>query len=272
MNRRNFILGLGTAATLSGAASVTGAALQDTVTPEADFRVIAEQNLEVRRNEYLDPTGEDSENYTDVDFDNFDFNGTAGTGNPKMKVDNGSNDDLQMALATVNKNVSYNANQSEISDADLPYVNSSVTGAPGDGGEAPLEINNPTGETKEIGVEFSDFGEDVADGSVNEGLVLQLFTFHMAESSNDAANGASGGDGFVQISPDDKSQNDSGLSTNEGGNIGPGETRQVHLKINMSDDIQSQLQDAANTTGGGFSSSATDDLNLLDTVEFGTIN
>jgi len=48
MNRRNLLLGLGTAATLSGAASVTGATFADSVTPtEADFRVIAEANVAV---------------------------------------------------------------------------------------------------------------------------------------------------------------------------------------------------------------------------------
>ena len=47
MNRRNFVLGLGTAATLSGAASVTGAALANTTdVNNTDFRVFAQAALE----------------------------------------------------------------------------------------------------------------------------------------------------------------------------------------------------------------------------------
>ena len=47
MNRRNFVLGLGTAATLSGAASVTGASLASTTdVSNTDFRVFAQAALE----------------------------------------------------------------------------------------------------------------------------------------------------------------------------------------------------------------------------------
>ena len=47
MNRRNFVLGLGTAATLSGAASVTSAALANTTdVSNTDFRVFAQASLE----------------------------------------------------------------------------------------------------------------------------------------------------------------------------------------------------------------------------------
>lgn len=75
MNRRNFILGLGTAATLSGAASVTGAALQDTVAPSADFRVIAAETLNVVDNPYLSESS--ATNYTTTSPQNFDHNDTS---------------------------------------------------------------------------------------------------------------------------------------------------------------------------------------------------
>ena len=57
MNRRNFILGLGTAATLSGAASVTGASISGTADAGASFQVIAENDLNLQRNSDISTSG-----------------------------------------------------------------------------------------------------------------------------------------------------------------------------------------------------------------------
>lgn len=282
MNRRNFILGLGTAATLSGAASVTGATLSDTVQPGADFRVVATDNLEVRQNANLDAgNSPDQENYTTVSPSNIDFNETAGTGNPNMTVDSGTNDELDMALATVNdQSAGYNNN--ETNGGDLPYANSSVTNVPGEGGEAPLEVENPTAEAQEIAVSYN-FGNDVGGGSdeVAEETVLGLFEFYMveADSSVTASNGESGVDApnnYTQISADDTTLNpQSGgtLTQGNGGVLASGSTKQVHLQINMDSGTQAEIQNAADPAGvGGFDGGATDDVALLNSVEFGVIN
>jgi hypothetical protein len=273
MNRRNFILGLGTAATLSGAASVTGAALQDTVEPTADFRVISSENLEVSRNSNL--TQSTNENFTNADP--FEYNATAGQPGPNMSVDGGTNDGLGMQLAVKNEVRTNNSNSSVLTGSgDQPYVDSDAINVPdGQGGEAPLEVFNDTAEAQEIGVNFATFGAD-ADGDtgdVRQDLVLDLFEFYVVEDAGPAANGESGTDGqWVRISPDDTDENNN-LSAGNGAVINSGATKEVHLKLNMNSTIQSAIQNAASADGvGGFNEGATDDVNLLETVEFGVIN
>lgn len=69
MQRRNFILGLGTVATLSGAASVTGANLADSATADSDFRVIIDDNeLAIAEADGAD-TEADPINFTELDTD-----------------------------------------------------------------------------------------------------------------------------------------------------------------------------------------------------------
>ena len=67
MQRRNFILGLGAAATLSGAASVTGAAFADSVSASgADFRVITEASINA--NGIANESGGGENDTTERDF------------------------------------------------------------------------------------------------------------------------------------------------------------------------------------------------------------
>jgi hypothetical protein len=278
MNRRNFILGLGTAATLSGAASVTGATLTDTVTPNADFRVIASQNLEVSKNSDLNEAN--YENYTNVEPDNFgdtEFNETAGASSPNMSVTDGqSNEDLQLDLATPNNaddSFNNNASSKGPAEGDLPYVNSSdlagdsnpdaVTG--GEGGAAPLEVTNPTGEAQEVTVTYR-YGSDVDGSPITEGLVDELFRFYMLDENVNASNGQSGSGDIELISPP------SGTAGGNGAVVDSGSTLDAHFTINMDQGIEETLQDAASGEGiAGFSDGTVDDLELLSTVEFGVI-
>jgi hypothetical protein len=49
MNRRNFVVGLGTVATISGVASVSAASFASSVTPTANFQVVVDRDLTVER-------------------------------------------------------------------------------------------------------------------------------------------------------------------------------------------------------------------------------
>jgi hypothetical protein len=50
MNRRNFVVGLGTVATISGVASVTAASFNDSVNPSTNFQIVPQTSaLVVRR-------------------------------------------------------------------------------------------------------------------------------------------------------------------------------------------------------------------------------
>ena len=268
MNRRNFILGLGTAATLSGAASVTGAALSDTVNPEADFRVIAAEELNVIDNPSL--TEGSADNYTTTEPDSFDHNNTAASSGTNLSVNDGENDGLSLALATGNNPDDSTTNYT---DGSAPYVNTT----PGGGGtdvtinstnttsgtlsttsssEAPLAIRNNTGSSQPVGVGFSDLGDDVGSGDnqVSQAEVEILFQFFIYDGTE-----------YKQISPDGTGSNTPYSYVD----VDPGKTEPVHLVLNLTDSISESINSAADTSGGGFSSSATDDVDLLDVVEFG---
>jgi hypothetical protein len=254
MNRRNFILGLGTAATLSGAASVTGAALNDTVTPDADFRVIAAEELNLQKNEFINDAGDS--NYTDASFSEFTHTDTdSPSAAPNMTVSDDTDGDIQMALATFNDaDQDYNNNGTS---SDLPYVNDTVGRGPAEGGEAPLQVTNNTGTTQEVGVSYnygSDVGTDISQSQVNE-----LFTFHMEDNSGS----------YTQISP----AGNSGTNSSNTASITAGETTLVNLEISMTQSIEDSITaNASSTNDATFNDPAVDDVDLLDTVEFGTNN
>jgi len=271
MNRRNFILGLGTAATLSGAASVTGASLQDTVNPEADFRVIAAEELIVIDNPALDESGD--ANYTTVEPSSFDHNNTAASSGTNLSVNDGEDDGLSLALASGNNPDDPTTN---FTGGEAPYVNESVSGGAGDGevtlnsssgdgvslpvasnAEAPIAIENNTGSSQPVAIQYdtndASYGDAINNG-VSPSELETLFQFFIYDGTD-----------YQQISPDG-SGSDTPYSYVD---VGAGKTELVHLVINLTDSISQSIQDAASTSGGGFSSSATDDVDLLDTAAFG---
>lgn len=277
MNRRNFILGLGTAATLSGAASVTGAALSNTVDATADFQVVATNELIVRRNDVLeegtDGSLDNNNNYSDTAIDAFDHeNATSDPApSPNLTVNQSTNDQLGMAFATDNGNDSaFNRNFSL--GGTEPYNGSrggDVTSASAadNGRVAPLQIENNGGSSKDVAIEYV-LGSDVNTGSVDDpaGIdaldVAQLFTFEI--------NG-------TQISPPstsgDVNLNGDVLEITAGGVEFPmsaGQVENVDFKINMSDRLDQLVSNAA--TGGtyNFGASANTGVSLLSEVRFGT--
>lgn len=258
MNRRNFILGLGTAATLSGAASVTSASLQGTVAPGADFRILSAQQLTVRRNPDIQVENAEGENETNASLDgyvnttadyvgeegSFNFTGQgSGTlnnsGGPNLTVDSGDNGELNMSLATPNDN-STDANRNATLDGS-PYYNESATN-----GNAPLQVVNNGAADADVGVSYG-YGEDVGTGSneIPEETVNQLFEFAIAGN---------------QVSPDGSTNEPADYET-----VTSGGDKLVNFDINYSQDIESELR--ANLSSG-FGASG-DNLQLLEFVRFG---
>lgn len=251
MKRRNFILGLGTAATLSGAASVTSAALSGSTSPGADFRILSAQSLDVRRNPAiengsevngsLDGYANTSDDFVttegDIDFGSSDtLNQSQG---PNLTVDSEANDGLNMSLATPN-DLAATGNTNN-SGSGNPYYNSSATP---DAGNAPLIVDNLGASDTPVGVQYG-YGPDAADAGGDDN-VAQLFTFSI--------NG-------TKISPDPSNPAVEANSVT----IPGGESRVVDFDINYSADIESTLR--ANLSGG-FGASG-DNLQLLNTVTFG---
>ena len=276
MNRRNFILGLGTAATLSGAASVTGAALSDTVSPSADFRVIAAEELNLRDNEFLNRNND--ANYTDTDPGSFDHNDTSSTSGTNLSVNDAVDGDLSLALATGNDP---DQPENNFTSGRAPYVNDStgvgtnadelnstnttgtetISNVPSDS-EAPLQIVNETGADQSVGVQYNagdaSLGDDAGSGqSVSQAEVETLFQFFVYDDTEK---------NLKQISPDGSG----GDEPYDYVDVPGGRKKQVHLVLNLTESIEQSIQEAAEATGtGGFSSGAEDDVDLLDTARFG---
>ena len=249
---------------------MTGASLSNTVNPEADFRIIAAEELNVIDNPDLD---EDSDaNYTIVEPDSFDHNNTAASSGTNLSVNDGEDDGLSLALASGNNPDDPTTN---FTGGEAPYVNESISGDtdgtvelnstsadPGSlpvagSAEAPIAIENNTGSSQPVAIQYdtndASYGDAINNG-VSPSELETLFQFFIYDGTD-----------YQQISPDG-----SGSDTPHSYvDVGAGKTELVHLVINLTDSISQSIQDAASTSGGGFSSSATDDVDLLDTAAFG---
>jgi len=270
MNRRNFILGLGTAATLSGAASVTGASISGTADAGASFQVIAENNLNLQRNSDIAETGggeipnTTSDNYvnTSVGFvDNEgELNTTQGSGlrdvsSPQLTVNGNEDSNLQIAVATPNEVI-----DDQDGTTNDPYDSSNS-------GTSPLEIVNNGGSPKTISAEY-DYGDSVTettgdntrgDGILDRGDVAKLFQFSI---------------GNTQISPDPNSPDSSGDAEGNQVSITAGTSKKVDFSINYTSAIQQDIADNATAPEGNydFDSSAFSAVELLTQVSFGEVD
>lgn len=246
MNRRNFILGLGTAATLSGAASVTGAAVNNSVSPEANFQVIADEQLIVERNGDLNQGT--NGNYSDVTVSDFDHQNADPF--PNMTVNASQNGELGMALATDNSNGS-NYNRNSSLGGTTPYNGT-------EGGVAPLEITNNGGSAQEIAVSYN-VGDAVTD-QASADLLSQVFTFSIDGNQISPAVGDNYSGGTVE--------NQSNKYAVDGG-LGAGDTIDVDFTLNYSDSLEEDLAGLAGSGDFGFTGSTTA-VDLLDEAVFGT--
>lgn len=250
MNRRNFLIGVGTAATLSGAASVTGAALSNTVsTTFGGYRVVATEELTVRRNGTLveQDVLRSNENFTNesIDFTQIGQDSPVDyTDFPKLFVNNESDGSLTIELATsADETKPYNTNLS--SGGAEPY-NGTLSY-----GYAPLVIENTGAQQKTVGMEY-DYGADVG-GTLSKSQVADLYNFHIDTT---------------KISPHSSNPDSEGDTVS----IGAGQTKSVNLNVNLTEATAQDVQTVAGSLGSyDFSQASRERADILDIARFGTV-
>lgn len=257
MNRRNFLIGVGTAATLSGAASVTGAALSNTVrvalgggSDGGGFDIKVTQELEVRRNGTLT---EENVLSTDENFSadpiNWSKVGQDSPVNyndfPRLYVNSSTDADLTIELATGDDTDSpYNTNLSQ--GGTEPYNSSQSYGY------APIVIENTGGDAKDVGMQYQ-YGADVTDTNTNlsKDQVAELYQFDI--------------DG-TQVSPKKGSPDTEGNLVT----FSPGQERRVDLNVNLTETTAEDIRSAAGSLSPySFDSDGRASADLLDTAVLG---
>ena len=252
MNRRNFVVGLGTVATISGVASVTAAAFQSSVTPTTNFQIVpVNTELTVRRLE-------DEVNYVNLD-DNASWNESEITdfGNVTSTqqspvvayINDTNNGQLGAQLAFNNTNGSSVGNDSY---EEYTYDSGDSTQKWGF-----FEVANLGETTQNVSIKHN-FNADRVGGSVDlsanppvvatEGQISRMFQFQAEDSSVISPLGPSG----------TLPENDVSLD--------PGDVEIIGLRIVITDEVYENIQEGA---GGAFSETESS-IKLLDSIEIGT--
>ena len=255
MNRRNLLLGLGTAATLSGAASVTGATFADSVTPtEADFRVIAEANVAV--NGVANPTDGGVDNTTSQGF--VDTGNASNDGGVNFTEINASDVDT---LPVVHADGTTDNNDLTVT---LAFETDDATTL-----SPVLEIDN-TGDTSvDVGVYFTDqnggsgFGADVTEDGTSDNTVITptdvVETIQIVDSNG------------TQISPDTVTNGTPDETTQTVPNtvtVDSGTTENLGIQITDNADFDTSVTNVA--SGGTPFSGGVDDIDLIDAISIGS--
>lgn len=244
MNRRNFVVGLGTVATLSGVASVTAASFADSVTPSTNFQIVAlEGNLVVRRlqaNVDYDTMAAGNKSWNESEIT--DFGNVTREENQNNSVvahvNSTENNDMGAQLAFEARNTTY---EEYTVDDELD-----------DGGYGFFEIANLGETNEEVSMTFNYYSDNVGtDGVLEESDVAEIFTFSI--------------DG-TEISPSSDAPGEPG-DTYE---IEAGEIAVVGLEIDLSTGGYAEaIQDEAGSSpfgGGGLEDYS---YRLLEEVEIG---
>lgn len=255
MNRRNFVLGVGTTVTLSGAASVTGAALSNTVATAfggsgSGFNIVNTTELIVRRNGTLTDQNILSENAnftnTSINFSKVGQDSPVEYSDfPELYVDNNTDGDLTMELATGDDtSTAYNNNLSN--GGTEPYNGSESYGY------APLVIENTSSVGEDIAMQYT-YGDDVTDSNtaLSKDQVAKLYQFDI--------------DG-TRISPAEGSPDQEGMAVTI-----PGATiKRVDLQIQLDESTAEDIR-AASPVGGSyyFDQDARSETKILDAAVFG---
>jgi len=250
MNRRNLLLGLGTAATLSGAASVTGATFADSVTPtETDFRVIAQANVNVNGVANTDDGGVDNTTESFVD------NGTADDADAGVNfTEIGTNDVDSLPVThadgtTADENLTVTLAFAKDDTGILKPV---------------LELDNTGDVSVDVGVYFTDengdsgFGGDV-DGSGGDLTPTDVVnTIQIVDSGDNPIS--------TDTITDEDNPNEDNQTVAGTVNVPSGETE--NLGIQISDDSSFNTGVEAKASGNAFSGGV-DDLDLIDAISIG---
>lgn len=249
LTRRNTVIGL-LALAGGGGATITSAAFQDSVSPEADLRVVVDENLEVRKGVGFD-TGDSK--YTDDD-DFFSGNDID---------DEGAFNGEDPPLAFVNDEVN-----DELVINTAVNLESTVTF------DEILEISNQTSAPVEVGIAYDrdaeQYGSDVGDGG-------DLISFETAQQVYQFE--ANDGDDEVLISPDPgedgvEGENDT-IEEDEDKpaasvEIASGETLQIDLVVDT-DTTDDDIESAVNENTGTFGETRST-VDILDEITVGTFD
>jgi len=246
MNRRNFVVGLGTVATISGVASVTAASFADQVSPTANFQVIPQNAELVVRQLSNYPDNEAYFASSELDF----ANATSGVSSDVVAyVNESENGQLGTQLALNNTNGTSAYDQYHAPNA----TGSSNFSSDSDGF---FEVAN-LGETDETIAITLNYNNDVvvADGSdeeISESDVANLFQFM-------------DNDGNV-ISPDPEGDSPDASTPETDVEITSGSTETIGLAINLTSDLYDKIQ---NEAGGSPFEETSSSLQLLESIEVG---
>ena len=245
MNRRNFVVGLGTVATISGVASVTAAAFQSDVSPSTNFQIVpVNANLVVRRLQ------------SEVNYSNLADN-ASWKQNPINDFGNVTSNESSDVVAHVNDSTNgalgaqlafNNTNGSDYDEYE--YNTGSSTSQFGF-----FEIAN-LGETDEtVGITFGydpdNVSETVAAGDpeiLEESEVANMFSFK--------------DEGGNEISPSQSAPGEPANSVT----ITAGDIEIIGLTINITTDVYDAIQEAA----GGVFGSTEPSIQLLESITVGT--
>ena len=243
--RRKTVLGLGALATGSGA-MFSSAAFSASATSTADFRVVVEDNLVLEAGDsfrnsndaYLDNPG-GSKFYGGSDDL---FSGDSGLSNlepddlPAAYANDKTNSDLAVETAV------QNFNTFEFDDF--------------------LQVTNEGTETREVGIRFNQYGEDVNGGPISNSDLIQAYEFYNkgGDGGKISTDGSPGGPPRTQ-------------NLNATTPVNPGETEQIGLKIDLtvgtiSDDIADAAAPGTNDVfnGGG----EYDTVHLVESIRVGS--
>lgn len=252
MNRRNFLLGIGTLVTMSGAASTVGAALSNTVnTSFGGIKIVNQSELNVNRNEALTEqnvlTSNDNFTNTSVNFSRVGQDSPVEYSDfPELFVNNKSDGDLTIELATGD-------------DPTTPYNNNLTQGGtePYNGSEpygyAPLVIENKGNAKKDVSMEYT-YGNDVTDSStdLSKSQTAEVYRFSI---------------GTTQISPAAASPDSQGNITS----IDAGDSKYVDLNVQLSSNTAEDVRAASTVSGTyNFNQEARAETNMLDAAVFKT--
>jgi len=239
------VIGLGALATGSGAV-FSSAAFSASATSTADFRVVVEDNLVLEagdsfRNtdgDYRDnPSGGKFYGGTDDLFsDDSGLNGLEPDELPAAYANDKTNSDLAVETAV------QNFETFEFDDF--------------------LQVTNEGTETREVGIRFEEYGEDVNGGPISSSDLIDAYAFHNqgGDGGKISTNGSPGGSPSTQ-------------NLNATTPVTPGETEQIGLKIDLtvgtiSDDIADAAKPGTNDVfnGGG----EYDTVHLVESIRVGS--
>ena len=250
MNRRNFVVGLGTVATISGVASVTAAQFAESVSPTADFRVRpenAELSVDLTPNFDTVETYWSEQNLTDFN----ETEDTASNVTAHLNNSSGTNDNLVATLTFNNTNLTGGSNGSDDVYDEYAHPTAAQIAPGGTAGDGFFEVNNNGETTETVGITF-DYGDAVVNGDISEQEVADAFQFFMQDDADSA---------IERISP---TSSDPANPANYA-EIGAGDSEIVGLEINVHDALYNAIQAEA---GGAFTQTATN-LQLISGVNVG---